>query len=177
MRSRLAVFVLLFAACRTVGVSTTAQIEWKLGGTPTAASLAVPGAGAAPLMSGQHFARLQKDGTLTLHDNGTNAGRRPRALRFRLDLGRRTATLVEAVEDPAVGPSLCCGSAVRLNDGRWVVSWGGESLVGEYAPGGAPIWRLSLDAGLFSYRAISIAPQNLSRAELRRAMNVLNPRR
>jgi hypothetical protein len=72
------------------------------------------------VFSGQHFARLQAKGTLTVHDNGTNPGRPPRALRFRIDTKARTAKLLEAVSDPAVKASLCCGSAVRFADGRWL---------------------------------------------------------
>jgi Arylsulfotransferase (ASST) len=156
---------------------TSGRILWKLGGTTTPESLAVAGNPGGKLFSGQHFARLQANGTLTVHDNGTNAGRPPRALRFRIDTKARTARLVEAVTDPTVKASLCCGSATRFADGRWLVSWGGQSVVGEYAPGGAPLWRLTFGASLFSYRAIPIPVKAISKARLRAAMNVINPRR
>jgi hypothetical protein len=115
------------------------------------------------VFSGQHFARLQAKGTLTVHDNGTNPGRPPRALRFRIDTKARTAKLLEAVSDPAVKASLCCGSAVRFADGRWLVSWGGQSVVGENGPRGMPLWRLTFGASLFSYRAIPF-PRRRSRS-------------
>lgn len=77
----------------------TGEVTWKLGGTPTPESLTVtnppPG---SPLMVGIHDVRLLPDGTVTLHDNGTGAKRGPRAMRFSLDLVKRTATLVEMLE-------------------------------------------------------------------------------
>jgi outer membrane protein assembly factor BamB len=155
----------------------TGAVLWKLGGTRTAESVTVDGADAGALLSGQHFARLSGNGILTVHDNGTTAGRPPRALRLRIDAAERTATLVEQFRDPLVQTSACCGSAARLGDGRWVVSWGGQSVVGEYAPGGAAIWRLRFGDDLFSYRAIPIQAGALSKPQLRAAMSVLNPRR
>jgi hypothetical protein len=153
------------------------RILWKLGGTPTPESLAVEDDSDDPILSGQHFARMQRDGTLTVHDNGTIAGRPPRALRFRIDTARRTATLIQAVADPAVTRSPCCGSATRFEDGRWLISWGGASLVGEYGAQGAPLWRLTFGGDLFSYRAIAIRTRAVTRPQLRAAMNALNPRR
>ena len=55
----------------------TGAITWKLGGSTTPQSLNVVGDQYAQLFSGQHFARLQPDGSLTVHDNGTRANRQP----------------------------------------------------------------------------------------------------
>ena len=152
-------------------------IDRGSGRTPTPESLAVEEDTDDPILSGQHFARLQGDGTLTVHDNGTIPGRPPRALRFQIDTARRTATLIQAVEDPSVTRSPCCGSATRFEDGRWLISWGGAPLVGEYGARGAPLWRLSFGGDLFSYRAIAIRPVAVTRPQLRAAMSTLNPRR
>ncbi len=82
----------------------TGDITWKLGGTPTPESLSVVGDQyldtGGQLFSGQHYARLQPDGSLTLHDNGSRANRPPRALRFTIDTSTNTATEVEQVTDP-----------------------------------------------------------------------------
>ncbi len=156
---------------------TTGRILWKLGGTTTPESLAVLGTADMQLFSGQHFARLRANGTLTVHDNGTNAARPPRAMRFRIDTATRTARLVETVSDPSVRFSPCCGSATRLSNGRWLISWGGDSVVGEYSPGGRALWKLTFGKSLFSYRAIPVSTAFVSKARLRAAMNVLNPRR
>ena len=47
-----------------------------------------------------------------------------------------TATMVEAVSDTDVPASACCGSAARLDDGSWVMSWGGTRVIGEFGPEG-----------------------------------------
>lgn len=156
----------------------TGAIRWTLGGTPGAASLNVVGDPLSPLtFSGQHYARLQPDGTLTVHDNGTGFGRPPRALQFRIDVAKRTATLVASLSDPAIKGSFCCGSATRLADQDWLVSWGGNPVVAEYRTTGAVAWKLTFERQLFSYRAISVPAARFDRARLRAAMNVMNPRR
>ncbi|HUJ91655.1 MAG TPA: arylsulfotransferase family protein [Gaiellaceae bacterium] len=152
----------------------TGQIVWKLGGTPTPESLTVvgdPGNAADPL-GGQHDARLLPDGTLTVFDDGTLLGRAPRALHFRIDPVARTATLIGEVSDPTVPSSFCCGSARLLANGNWLVSWGGDPVVGEYRPDGTPVWRLSFD-GLFSYRIVPVALGELSVADLRAGMDAM----
>ena len=81
----------------------TGDITWKLGGAPTPESLTVIGDqyvdGGGQLFSGQHYARLQPDGSLTVHDNGSRANRPPRALRFAIDTSAGSATEVEQVTD------------------------------------------------------------------------------
>lgn len=152
-------------------------IVWKLGGTPTPQSLQIVGDPLQPhSLGGQHDARLQPDGTLTLHENGTDVGRPPRAVRFRIDPVAHTATFLEQVRDPSVKASPCCGSAVKLTGGDWLVSWGGNPLVGEYTPNGAVVWTLAFDHGLFSYRANPVPYSTLAREDLRAAMDRLHPR-
>ena len=146
------------------------RIAWKLGGTETARSLDVRGQGSDTPLGGQHDARLLPDGTLTAFDNGTLLDRRPRAVRFRLDLRRRTATLVETVEDRAAPESFCCGSARRGANGSWLVSWGGLPLVSEVGKDGRTNFRLRF-ADRFSYRAVAIGGRRLRVADLRRAMD------
>ena len=151
----------------------TGQILWKLGGTPTAQSLTVVGDpyGADPL-GGQHDVRVLPDGTITVFDDGTFLGRPPRAVHYRIDAAAHTATWLGQITDPAIGTSLCCGSARMLADGNWEVSWGGDDVVGEYEPDGTPLFRMTFD-GLFSYRAEPVEESRLSAAELRAGMNAM----
>lgn len=133
-------------------------IAWKLGGTRRAESLTVVGDGVftgGGSFSGQHDARLQPDGTVTLFDNGSRASpaRSPRAVRYRLDLTARTATLLEQITDPGSNSSGCCGSARRLPGGNWVVGFGGTPAFTEQRPDGSRVFRLS---GTFVYRAVPI---------------------
>lgn len=128
---------------------------------------------------GPHDARVLPDGTLTLHDNGaenSNApdrelNRPPRALRYRIDPESRTATLIEEVKDPRVPHATCCGSARKLKRGNWVMSWGRNSLITELTPAGAPVFSLSFDANLFSYRADPVPFGTLRRRDLREGMD------
>jgi Arylsulfotransferase (ASST) len=172
--------VVLLSLRQTDGVyaidRTTGQILWKLGGTPTPESLTVLGdPDAADPLGGQHDVRLLPDGTVTVFDDGTFL-RPPRAVRYAIDPVAHTATLLEQITDPAVTTSFCCGSARRLVDGDWVISWGGEPVVGEYRPDGTPVWKITFD-GLFSYRVVPVAAGRLGIAELRAGMDAMAARR
>lgn len=158
------------------------NIEWKLGGTPTPESLTVIGDafGSHPL-GGQHDARILADGTLTAHENGFPQNRRPRVVRYAIDEETRTATLLESFSDPEVPEALCCGSARRADDGSWLTSWGGVGEtphpVAEYNRAGQRIFSLEFtQPGVFSYRAVPIAPGILGDRELRAGMNSQYPR-
>jgi hypothetical protein len=152
----------------------TGAIEWKLGGTRTPESLDVVGEPEGSyVFSGQHDARLQPDGTLTVHDNRTAKKVGPRALRYRIDEAARTATKVEEIVDPGAVDSLCCGSARRLPGGNWVVSWGYNPLVRELSPKGKLVFGLRFGGGLFSYRAVPVRPGELSLRSLRTGMDAM----
>jgi hypothetical protein len=123
------------------------------------------------------------DGTVTIHDNGFHptAGRPPRAVRYAIDTGAMTATLVEQKNDPGSSPTpLCCGSARRLPGGDWVMSWGSTGLVTELSPSGSRVFSLTFDDGLghnlFSYRAHPVLFGTLSATALRDGMDAQFPR-
>jgi hypothetical protein len=160
---------------------STGKIVWKLGGTRRAESLRVrndPFA-KAPL-AGQHDARMWPDGTLSVHDNGEFQHHRvPRIARYRIDTRRRTATLVEDVRDKRLHASYCCGSGTRLPGGRWLISWGANSLITELDAARRkhrPIFTIELPHQLFSYRVQGIAPGLVSREALRAGMDAMHPR-
>lgn len=155
----------------------TGNIIWKLGGTWTPKSLQVLNdpEGAYPF-GGQHDIRLLPDGTITVHDNNTGLGLPPRAVRYAIDEANKTATLVEEVTDPLASSSFCCGSARRSNDGSWLMSWGGNSLVAEYDGAGQPNFRLKFGGTLFSYRAVPVDDGALSIPSLHAGMDAMHPR-
>jgi hypothetical protein len=152
------------------------RIDWKLGGTATPKSLAVAGDPFSPrTLGGQHDARFSPDGRfVTVHDNRTLRSAPPRAVRYAIDRATMTATLVESVSDPEADVSLCCGSARRLPDGHWTISWGGTNLVTEVDAAGARVLAIRLRRRS-SYRADPILPGELPNAALRRGMDAMAP--
>lgn len=132
----------------------TGEINWKLGGTPTGKSLEVTGDPATKLLGGQHDARIDRRGRLTIFDNGKDRPRRPRVVFYRLELGERKAAYRGQLNDPEVERSHCCGSARETSDGGWLVSWGDNPLVTGFDRKGRIAFRLHLPAPTF--RAVPV---------------------
>ena len=152
----------------------TGAILWKLGGSPTAESLTVPhdqytSTNPAALFSGQHDARMQSDGTLTLQDNGTLPLRPVRALRFSINTVKRTATELAQITDSRMGPAFCCGGVDRLSSGDWLASWGTAEYATELTPSGVPVLTVSYSP-YFSYR---VAPVTVPMSALRAGMDAM----
>jgi Arylsulfotransferase (ASST)/Fibronectin type III domain len=174
----------VFFVADPAGASNPGRVMWKLGGTSnqkdggTVLAISDPSCSGSCL-GGQHYARFVDlgDGHLyvSLHDNGTNRGRPPRAVLYAVDPAAGTATRVEQLTDSSITASSCCGSAERLSgSGDWVVAWGSNPMVAEYASG-SPVFTLAF-SGAYSYRADAIAPGVLTREQLRGAMDTLYPR-
>jgi hypothetical protein len=149
----------------------TGNVTWKLGGTSTPQSLTVVGDQYAQLFSGQHDARLQPDSSLTVHDNGTEANRPPRALRFTINTSTHTATEVEQITDARATNSPYTGSAEKLPGGDWVISWGGNDFMTELNSQGVPQITITYP-GTFSYREADVAAPI---SALRRGMDAMVP--
>ena len=163
---------------------TDGSVVWKLGGAPRAESLTVlndPEFAAGGGFDGQHDAREHPDGSVSLFDNGyhPSASLRhpPRAVRYAIDTGAGTATLLEQVTNPtSLAPALCCGSARRLPGGNWLIAFGIDNLITELTAAGSQVFSLSFQAGIFSYRSHPVMPGVLSRAALRAGMDEQFPR-
>jgi hypothetical protein len=154
----------------------TGNVTWKLGGTTTSQSLAVNGdqydtAPGGPLFSGQHYARLLPDGSLSIHDNGSRANRAPRAVRFTINTSTMTATEVEQVTDPRAAFSPYTGSVEKLPGGDWVANWGGNYFMTELNAQGAPQLTISYPPDS-SYRAADVLA---SLPALRAGMDAMVP--
>jgi len=156
----------------------TKRITWKLGGTKRPESLTVKKdpLGKRPL-GGNHDARKYDDGTLTVYDNGASGGpakrRRPRAVRYRIDTKKETATLLESVDEGAIPVSGWGGSARKLPGGNWVIWWGGSNLMTEKTPSRKPVLELEFLDDKYSYRAFPIPRGHLSAQQLRQGMNAI----
>lgn len=151
----------------------TGDITWKLGGTPTPQSLTVSGdqyldAG-GQLFSGQHDARLQPDGSLTVYDDGTRADRAPRALHFTIDTSTMTADEVGQMTDPQATYSPYMGGAELLPGGDWVVAWGGIDFMSEQNAQGVPQLTITYPGSL-GYQVNTVAA---SLNALRSGMNAV----
>jgi hypothetical protein len=147
---------------------SSGEIIWKLGGSRTPESLRVVGDPAHKLLGGQHDARINDDGTLSVYDNGKDRPRRPRVVFYRLDLSEGRATYLGQLNDPAVKTSHCCGSARELEDGGWLVSWGDNPLVTAFDRNRQIVFRLGLAASTF--RAVPVPPGAVTPAELDRGL-------
>jgi hypothetical protein len=156
----------------------TGAIDWKLGGDPRPESLTVVDdpLSAVSTFCGQHDPRVLSDESLTVHDNGSRCDRAPRAVRYAIDETANTATLLEDVRDPEAPSSFCCGSSRRLPGGNWVSAWGGNPYVTEQTGAGVPVFKLSFTQGLFTYRAHTVSPGQVSRVALRAGMDAQYPR-
>ncbi|HET9197743.1 MAG TPA: arylsulfotransferase family protein [Solirubrobacterales bacterium] len=151
------------------------EIAWKLGGTRTGKSLRVTGDPATKLLGGQHDARIDSRGRLTVFDNGKDRPRRPRVVFYRLDLAQRRALYRGQLNDPEVSRSHCCGSARELSGGGWLVSWGDNPLVTGFDREGRIAFRLHLPAPTF--RAVPAPAGATSVARLQRGMAAMQPGR
>ena len=153
------------------------SITWKLGGATTSKSLTVVGDSANALhLGGQHDVRVQPDGTITVYDNGSGLGRPPRALRWRIDANAKTATLVEQITDPAIRLSAALGSARRMSDGAWLISWTTYPWVKAYDKSHKQIFALKLVSNGRAYRAAPATPALATRAQLVAGMDAQFPR-
>jgi Arylsulfotransferase (ASST) len=133
---------------------STGDILWKLGGTETADSLRIVGDPAAKLFGGQHDARVDEAGNISVYDNGKDRPRRPRVVSYRLDPAEGTATYLGQLNDPQITSSHCCGSARPLPAGGWLVSWGDNPLVTAFDRDGRAAFRLELPVSTF--RAVPV---------------------
>ena len=144
---------------------------------PGSGSLIIQGAiasivAAAVFFRGQ-IARLLPGRTLTLFDNRSKLGHKPpRAVRYRINQKRGTATLLRSITDPEVRNSNCCGSARRLPNRDWLISWGKHEPIGGYQPDGKRTFLLAFPSN-FSYRAEPAPADALSAPDLRAGMRAM----
>jgi hypothetical protein len=154
---------------------STGEINWKLGGTRTGKSLRVTGDPANKLLGGQHDARIDRRGRLTVFDNGKDRPRRPRVVFYRLDLAQGRAAYRGQLNDPEVSRSHCCGSARETSGGGWLVSWGDNPLVTGFDREGRIAFRLHLPASTF--RAVPVPAGATTVARLRQGMAAMRAER
>jgi hypothetical protein len=152
---------------------STGEIVWKLGGSETADSLRIVGDPAEKLFGGQHDARIARDGSLSVYDNGKDRPRDPRVAFYRLEPGQGRARYLGQLNDSGVKSSHCCGSARELAGGGWLVSWGDNPLVTGFDADGQISFRLELAAS--TIRAAPVPAGAVTRNELDRGLEATEP--
>jgi arylsulfotransferase ASST len=130
----------------------TAQINWRLGGKRSDFDLS-----SASKFSGNHDARLQPDGSITLYDNGgpTGHNHRSRALWLNVDEANRKVSVRRSFRHPKVDKAYSQGGMQVLPSGDVFVGWGGsEPYFTQFTPGGDTIFDAHFDPkGDDTYRA------------------------
>jgi hypothetical protein len=153
------------------------KVLWKMGGTHRAESLTLKRDPYGKVnFGGQHNARRLWDGTVSVHDNRSLRRNRMRIARYRLNLRKRTATLVENVTDRRTIYSYCCGSGQHLPKGHWLISWGSNPIITELDRRHRPVLTLTLPRKLYSYSAQAVLPGVVTIDQLRAGMNAMFPR-
>jgi hypothetical protein len=132
------------------------------------------------LFSGQHDARILKSGELSVFDNGTTGNRNPRVLVFKIDEESMQAEISKVVTGSSQSLSYCCGSARELDDGSWLINWGGKldqsrgtlanGVSSTVLPSGVATRIMVRPSNVFSYRVI---PYYLNREQLNMFRNDL----
>ncbi len=153
----------------------TGNISMKIGGNQDPQSYTVlndPVFTAGGTFCGQHDARMLTATTITVHDNGSNCGRPPRAAEYSLDSTAKTATLLTSVTDPRAPSSGCCGSARLLPGGDWVIDWGSNPLFTELTATGTPVYTVNwTDPRPWPYRVTPVLAGIYTADQLRAGMN------
>ena len=126
----------------------TGDIVWTLGGKQSTFKM-----GPGTTFYWQHDARLEPDGTISIFDDGASPQeeKESRAIRIRLDLKKRTATLVHAFANGALAISQ--GNAQLLPNGDTLVGWGSVPRITEFSPTGRVVYDATFTDGDDSYRA------------------------
>ena len=128
------------------------KILWALGGKHSNFKM-----GPGTNFEWQHDARMQRDGTITLFDNGSDgvhsSERQSRALRIRLDFKTHRATLVHAYTNHPPLLSVSQGDVQVLPDGNTFVGWGFQPYFTEFSKnGGHQLFTVHFRSPLQSYR-------------------------
>jgi hypothetical protein len=131
----------------------TGKILWTLGGKHSSFRM-----GPGTRFEWQHDARLHRDGTITLFDDGSDgvhtSERQSRALRIRLNFRTHRATLVHAFVNNPPLLSTSEGNVQVLPDGNTFVGWGEQPYFTEYSKnGGRQLFAIHFRPPLQSYRA------------------------
>jgi hypothetical protein len=131
----------------------TGEVLWRLGGQRSDFEMG-PGTGFAY----QHDARRQRDGTITIFDNGASpqVHEQSRGIAVDLDTDGMKATLVQEYTHPKGLLSTSQGNLQVLPNGNVFVGWGSKPFVSEYSRDGKLLFDAQLSGENQSYRAFRL---------------------
>jgi len=126
------------------------EILWRLGGKESSFEMG-PGTRTAY----QHDARRQKDGTITIFDNGASpqVHEQSRGIVVDLDMDRMIATLVREFTHPQKLIATSQGNVQVLPNGNIFVGWGSSPFFSEYTRDGKLLFDAEFPGSAQSYRA------------------------
>jgi hypothetical protein len=130
----------------------TGRIMWQVGGKGSDFKL-----GKGVRFGYQHDLARQKNGTLTIFDNGAG-GKHGKVNKFtsakvlRMNMKRKRVTLVRAYRDPRNQISNSQGNVDVQPNGNLFVGWGDKNACTEFAPDGEVLFDFTFAAKQVSYR-------------------------
>jgi arylsulfotransferase ASST len=126
------------------------EIIWRLGGKRSDFEM-----GEGTRTVSQHDARRQRDGTITIFDNGAppEVHDESRGIVVKLDEDNMTATLVREYTHPEKPLSTSQGNLQVLPNGNVFIGWGTEPYSSEYSKEGELLFDLQFSGETQSYRA------------------------
>jgi hypothetical protein len=128
----------------------TGDVLWRLDGKKSDFEM-----GQGTRSAFQHDARRQKDGTITIFDNGAHpkVHDQSRAIDIGLDEDAMKATLLREYVSPDRILATSQGNAQLLPDGNVFVGWGSEPFVSEFSGDGEVLFDARFPPECESYRA------------------------
>jgi len=133
----------------------TGEIIWRLGGKKSDFEM-----GPGTRFAFQHDARRQRDGTITIFDNGTTiflytvpkAVEESRAIVLELDEEQMSATLLREYTHPDKQYADAAGNMQLLPNGNVFIGWGRALVFSEFSKDGEPLFDAKLPPPNRSYR-------------------------
>jgi len=128
----------------------TGDVLWRLGGKKSDFEM-----GQRTRTAFQHDARRQKDGTITIFDNGAHPNflDQSRVIVLDIDEEEMKATLVREYASPEKILATSQGNAQFLPDGNVFVGWGSAPFVSEFSREGELLFEARFPPGCESYKA------------------------